>query len=225
MPQHTQNSPRTPPNQMIGSPHNPPSLSSRWDGPRLPRNVMTLSNLDLSLEELQDLRLEWQLNSYSGVNPQITMLLKRLKRRRDLLTEWERLKRNRRDNSFTEWDDDRDDDIATKRKGDGDCDGFLSGERSCSICFDGFKGNVTCLKCGHVFHSACLRAWYDHITNEGVEGDRCPLCRRVYLGDSVLQAENPGTDTRPASVLTRTWKRGSISRESQDVRPFDLDLY
>lgn len=53
---------------------------------------------------------------------------------------------------------------------------------TCTIC----RGNMDegkKLPCGHVFHQACLREWFEHQQN-------CPLCR-VYVLDTNIRPNMP----------------------------------
>lgn len=45
-------------------------------------------------------------------------------------------------------------------------------DTECSICFDSYKEKffVREIKCGHIFHSACIEAWLNYMPH-------CPLCR------------------------------------------------
>lgn len=45
----------------------------------------------------------------------------------------------------------------------------------CPICFEG-DGEWVRLSCGHMFHAACSRAWYEF---SGGNGMSCPMCRAV----------------------------------------------
>lgn len=53
-------------------------------------------------------------------------------------------------------------------------EGMSRASRDCSICLDGYRegDKLTCLPCGHKFHSACLDPWVRTC------GD-CPYCRSV----------------------------------------------
>ncbi|XP_010647940.1 probable E3 ubiquitin-protein ligase RHY1A isoform X2 [Vitis vinifera] len=53
-------------------------------------------------------------------------------------------------------------------------EGMPRASRDCSICLDGYRegDKLTCLPCGHKFHSACLDPWVRTC------GD-CPYCRSV----------------------------------------------
>ena len=48
----------------------------------------------------------------------------------------------------------------------------------CCICLDEFhdRERLSKLRCGHVFHSACIKKWLVHDL-------RCPTCRTDALGD------------------------------------------
>jgi hypothetical protein len=48
----------------------------------------------------------------------------------------------------------------------------------CCICLDEFhdRERLAKLRCGHVFHSACIKKWLVHDL-------RCPTCRTDALGD------------------------------------------
>lgn len=44
-------------------------------------------------------------------------------------------------------------------------------DATCAICWEGFKGDLTLLPCGHVWHTSCIEKWVsDH--------HKCPSCRQ-----------------------------------------------
>ena len=61
-------------------------------------------------------------------------------------------------------------DTTVHRKGAEPCE--------CCICLDEFhdRERLAKLRCGHVFHSACIKKWLVHDL-------RCPTCRTAALGD------------------------------------------
>ena len=193
---------------MMRPARSPPSLLDRSLDDSI--DVNTMRHLDLSLQELNDLPLEDELQRLrdDDPNPRLSTILNRLMRRREFLRE---LKRQAGE-SGTEGDYSVGHIYSKEEKGN--CDSFLRNRHDCAICLAALEKNVTCLPCGHVFHSDCLREWYDPNQNMYNEGDRCPLCREVYLGDRVLVMDRNNA----------TWEKGSISWGSEDIRPIDLDL-
>ena len=55
------------------------------------------------------------------------------------------------------------------------------------VCLETFHADsiVRCLQCHHVFHAACINAWFlrHHTT--------CPLCMACYISESALPTEPP----------------------------------
>ena len=46
---------------------------------------------------------------------------------------------------------------------------------TCCICHEALNGNVSCVECGHVYHTDCVRDWLIQQQQDGTA--RCPLCR------------------------------------------------
>ncbi|KAI4292236.1 hypothetical protein PAPHI01_1510 [Pancytospora philotis] len=67
---------------------------------------------------------------------------------------------------------------------------FASGaSHECSICRDEFQGEdvVKMLKCGHLFHSACIDEWINI-------KKLCPLCKKDFMeGNSIREVLTTGT--------------------------------
>jgi len=79
-----------------------------------------------------------------------------------------------------------------------DCQIFdcINIENECSICLEELLENDTCeLKCGHYFHSTCLKKWYD-ISLFSKTDCKCPYCRTdcVVIKASFGGLENYNTD-------------------------------
>eukprot|EP00483_Globobulimina_turgida_P001405 UN01407 len=60
-------------------------------------------------------------------------------------------------------------------------------DRECAICYDEFEfdeiaKNSNCiLKCGHRYHSKCIREWeLEQFTQNSSASYKCPLCKTEY---------------------------------------------
>lgn len=50
----------------------------------------------------------------------------------------------------------------------------------CIVCFNALEKDISCLPCGHIFHSECLRTVIQHQS-------RCPMCRKSTTSTSIIK--------------------------------------
>jgi hypothetical protein len=68
---------------------------------------------------------------------------------------------------------------------------------NCSICLDDCPVGTKSTKCGHFFHSKCLKEW-----KKQSNGNTCPMCR-VVLSESVKKNQNTDLMLR-ASIIAQS---------------------
>ena len=72
-----------------------------------------------------------------------------------------------------------------------------SSQPTCSICQDSISSDGVRLRgCQHVYHQACIRAWFG-------ASARCPVCRRDIREDQAVQTSSASTGTLP--LPTSQW--------------------
>ena len=81
-------------------------------------------------------------------------------------------------------------------------------ERECPICLEELDEDITSLKCGHVFHTAC-------ILNVLTRQDKCPVCRKPI---SINFKVNKLLDRSVLKNLSRTKKRAPSRVKSLSLR-------
>ena len=57
-------------------------------------------------------------------------------------------------------------------------------QNECIICFENlYDFNISVLKCGHFFHSKCIKKWSE-------KNNTCPLCNKNIIIDHILFDSN-----------------------------------
>lgn len=75
---------------------------------------------------------------------------------------------------------------------------YLKG-MDCGICLETITSNASCIKCGHIFHTKCIKPWVR-------SRNLCPICQKGFRESELIRIFD-GKESRDVNTRGRTLKR------------------